>query len=152
VKAVILAGALALAAFQVSRAQTPPEAPSSPTGLWSLDQGKAEVEITICGEALCGQLISAAKIRANPDLEDKKNSDPVLKKRKVKGLTILRGFTGGPWEWRGGAVYNPDDGGTYHGVIRLIDGQTLKLTGCIIWPLCKSVKLHRTAGPTDQQS
>lgn len=87
--------------------------------------------------------MTADKIRAEPDLVDKKNVDPKLRKRKVKGLRILTGFIGGPLEWTGGLLYNPDDGGTYKGVIRLVDRYTMKVTGCIVWPLCKSTKLKK---------
>jgi uncharacterized protein (DUF2147 family) len=51
---------------------------------------------------------------------------------------ILTGFTGGPKEWRGGSVYNPEDGGTYHGAIHLIAPDKLKLEGCIIYPFCQT--------------
>ncbi len=32
---------------------------------------------------------------------------------------FLSGFSGGPTQWKGGRVYNPDDGGTYKGTIKL---------------------------------
>jgi uncharacterized protein (DUF2147 family) len=148
VKRIVLAAVLTFAAAAAATAQPESDAASSAVGLWATDNGRAEIQIVDCDGALCGDLVSAVTIRADPDLEDKRNSNPALQRRKLKGLRILRGFTGGPTEWRGGSVYNPDDGGTYRGVITLVDSQTLKLTGCIIWPICKTTRLIRT--PTTQ--
>jgi hypothetical protein len=40
--------------------------------------------------------------------------------------------------WEGGSIYNPEDGGTYKATITIADADTLKLKGCIVWPLCKT--------------
>jgi len=61
-----------------------------------------------------------------------------LRNRQLKGLTILQGFARGENGWDGGSIYNPDDGGTYKATITIADPDTLKLKGCIVWPLCKT--------------
>ncbi|HTI66723.1 MAG TPA: DUF2147 domain-containing protein [Caulobacteraceae bacterium] len=114
-------------------------------GLWMVGDNKGQISIEECGDSLCGRILDAPKIRANADMVDKKNKNPQLRQRRLKGLLILTGFVGGPSEWRNGAVYNPDDGGTYRGTIKLVDEDTIKVAGCIVWPLCKSIKLTRVA-------
>lgn len=139
---------LSLAAAAAALASAPALAAAPVTGLWSLPQGKTEIVIAECGQVLCGRIVSAARIEKNPDAVDKKNKDPDLRLRKLKGLMVLNGFTGGPSEWKGGTVYNPNDGSTYHATLALIDDDTLEVTGCIVRPLCKTAKLTRAHGPT----
>jgi uncharacterized protein (DUF2147 family) len=96
------------------------------------------VEITPCGASICGRLIDSDSIRADPQRRDIHNQDPAQRQRPLKGLMMLQGFHGGASQWDGGSVYNPDDGGTYHGTLTMVDANTLKVRGCVVWPLCKS--------------
>ncbi len=109
-----------------------------PTGLWRTPTNGGQVRISRCGQALCGTLVTADNIQANPNLRDVNNADRALRTRRVQGLQMLSGFTGGPSEWRGGAVYNPQDGRTYRGTITLSNADTLNLRGCVIAPLCRT--------------
>jgi uncharacterized protein (DUF2147 family) len=77
-------------------------------------------------------------IRTNPAYPDSANRDPALRSRALKGLTILQGFRRDGEGWSGGTIYNPEDGGTYKATVTLADANTLKLKGCIVWPLCKT--------------
>ncbi len=126
------AAALALSAFAV------PALAADPTGLWQTQTNNGQVRIERCGNALCGTLVTSAAIRANPDQKDVKNKDESQRGRTLRGLRMLSGFTGGPTEWRGGSVYNPEDGGTYRGTIIMPNDNTLRLRGCIVAPLCKT--------------
>lgn len=108
------------------------------TGLWQTPTKSGQVEISKCGASLCGRLVSSEGIKADPGLTDKNNSDAALRGRRLKGLTILTGFSGGPKEWTGGSIYNADDGRTYSASITLVNDDTLKLRGCVIAPLCKT--------------
>ncbi|OYX29872.1 MAG: hypothetical protein B7Y99_12490 [Caulobacterales bacterium 32-69-10] len=144
----IMRGRLHIAAFAalalLALAAAPAQAMTSVTGVWSVADGKAEITIRECGETLCGRLINARKIEANPDIIDKKNRNPSLRPRKLKGILVLTGFvSGGPAQWKNGSIYNPDDGGTYRATMKQIDDDTLKVAGCIVWPLCKSTRLKR---------
>ena len=130
VRLAVLAAALAAA--------TPTWAASPAEGLWRTPTRGGLVEIAACGDALCGRLFTSDGIRADPGLKDTENRDPALRGRTLKDLPMLQGFTGGPTEWKGGKVYNPEDGGTYKGTIKLTAPDRLKLTGCIVFPLCKS--------------
>jgi uncharacterized protein (DUF2147 family) len=116
-------------------------------GLWSVADGKAEITIQECGDTLCGHLVGARKLETNPDIVDKKNRNPLLRLRKLKGILVLTGFvSGGPQEWKNGSIYNPEDGGTYKATMKQLDDDTLKVAGCIVWPLCKSTRLTRIRG------
>ncbi|WP_292053397.1 MULTISPECIES: DUF2147 domain-containing protein [unclassified Brevundimonas] len=115
-----------------------PALAGDPTGLWQTPTNGGQVRIERCGNALCGTLVTSAAIRANPGQLDVKNKDEAQRGRTLRGLRMLSGFTGGPTEWRGGSVYNPEDGGTYRGTITMTNDNTLRLRGCIVAPLCKT--------------
>ncbi|HTI66370.1 MAG TPA: DUF2147 domain-containing protein [Caulobacteraceae bacterium] len=113
-------------------------AASPAEGLWRTPTRGGQVRIAECGAALCGRLVGSDAITADPTLADTRNKDAALRTRPLKDLPLLQGFAGGPAEWKGGTVYNPEDGGTYRGSIKLADPDTLRLTGCIVFPLCKT--------------
>lgn len=115
-----------------------PAAAADIDGVWLSPSRQAHVQITHCGDALCGKVISATRPKTNPEFLDVHNKDPSLRSRRVIGMLLLEGFTGGPTEWTGGHVYNPGDGNTYRGTLDLVDENHLKLTGCALWFLCKS--------------
>jgi len=115
-----------------------PALAADPTGLWQTPTRNGQVEITKCGNALCGRLVSSDGIRADPGLKDVHNQNAGLRDRQLKGLTILTGFSGGPTEWSGGKIYNAEDGKTYSGSITLDGDSKLSLRGCVIAPLCKT--------------
>lgn len=107
------------------------------TGRWRTPGNGGEVELVKCGAVLCGKLISSSELKAHPDALDARNKDAAKRGRKLVGLTFLEGFKGGPAEWTGGRIYNPEDGNTYSGTITL-QGDTLKLKGCAMAMLCKT--------------
>lgn len=102
------------------------------TGIWATGTEGGRVQIYRCGAALCGKIIGASRLRANPDLRDERNSDTKLRSRRIKGLVVLRGFTGGPREWQGGPVYDPETGdGAPRGHLKLLAKDRLELKGCV---------------------
>lgn len=102
------------------------------TGLWATGSEGGRVEIYRCGAALCGKVVDAARLRTNPDLRDVRNSNAKLRDRRLKGLVVLRGFTGGPTEWEGGPVYDPETGdGAPRGYLKLLPNRKLELKGCV---------------------
>jgi uncharacterized protein (DUF2147 family) len=107
-------------------------------GRWKAPLNGAVIDIAPCGQAWCGKIVTSDQIKADPEARDVRNKDAALRDRKLVGLVMLQGFTGGPTEWTGGSVYNPDDGGTYTGKITAQGDDAIKLTGCIIFPLCKT--------------
>jgi len=111
---------------------TQPAAARDLTGIWATGTEGGRVQIYRCGEALCGRVVDAARLRANPDLTDLRNSDAALRARKLKGLVVLQGFKGGPAEWEGGPVYDPETGsGARKGYLKLLPDGKLELKGCV---------------------
>jgi len=115
------------------------------TGVWATGSEGGRVEIYRCGTALCGKVIDAARLRGNPDLRDVRNSDAKLRGRRIKGLVVLKGFTGGPAEWKGGPVYDPETGdGASRGYLKLLANGKLELKGCVAF-ICRT-KIWTKAG------
>jgi uncharacterized protein (DUF2147 family) len=77
---------------------------------------RVAIQIARCNAAICGRIVW---LRAARDTQghwqvDRKNPDPALQRRRLCGLTILRGLRAeGTDHWGGGSLYNPDDGETY---------------------------------------
>ena len=111
-------------------------------GHWQTETRHGIVEISACENAaqgiLCGRLITSYGIRANPALRDVNNKDAALRNRPLRNIPMLQGFHRKDNELVGGTIYNGEDGGTYQATLTLIDANTLKVKGCIVWPLCKS--------------
>ncbi len=134
--AVIAAGMVAAA----SAAQ----ADSSATGIWRMANGKVTVRLAQCGAGLCGTVIGLRKPldkQGKPKL-DKENPNASLRHRPVIGLMILSNMKpigGDRWN---GTIYNPDDGNTYNSKMRMQNGNTMKVEGCVS-VFCKSMKFIR---------
>jgi len=117
--------------------------PDTVVGRWRTETRNGIVEITRCGSSLCGNLVTSDGIAASPALKDTNNKDEKLRNRTLKGLPMLWGFRFDAGTWAKGNVYNAEDGGTYSATITTADANTLKLKGCIVWPLCKNQVWHR---------
>ena len=135
----ILAAALALS----SAGFVAPAFAQDVTGLWQTQTNGGQVEISHCGNSLCGKLVNSNHIKSDPAVKDEKNKDASLRNRPLKNMQMLYDFTGGPTKWTGGKVYNAADGGTYSVTITLLSANELKLKGCIVAPLCKTEKWTR---------
>jgi len=110
-----------------------PAAANSIFGLWATEKNNGRVLIELCGNAICGRVVDGNQLRANPDQMDVNNPDPAKRARRVKGLTILDGYTGSPPQWSGGSVYDPQTGDeTHDSTLILVSPDTLKVEGCRI--------------------
>ena len=108
-------------------------------GVWATGSEGGRVEIYRCGKALCGKIVDAARLRDNPDLRDVRNPDPSLRNRRLKGLVVLRNFTGGPTKWQGGPVYDPESGdGANKAYLTLRDDGKLEVKGCKAAIFCRT--------------
>jgi uncharacterized protein (DUF2147 family) len=115
-----------LAASQVGAAD--------PTGRWWAEGGAAQVEITRCGDALCGRV---AWLRAPLDesgclVRDAENPDPALRGRSLIGVDLLQNLrpsAGDPSEWTGGEIYDPTSGRVYRAALRMDGPDHLRLRG-----------------------
>lgn len=129
----------ALAALAM--AATPAVALAAPgiTGVWATGSEGGKVEIYRCGSALCGKIVDASRLRTNPDLRDVRNPDSSLRERRLKGLVVLRNFRGGPSEWKGGPVYDPESGdGAATGYLTLRSDGKLEVKGCKAAIFCRT--------------
>jgi uncharacterized protein (DUF2147 family) len=103
-------------------------------GIW-LTGGKepAKIQIYKAGEKFYGKIIwlknptENGKLRADVNNPDKsKRSTPVI------GLVILTGFKfDGDDEWKGGDIYDPENGKTYSSYMYLKTSNTLKVRGYV---------------------
>ncbi len=110
-----------------------------PTGFWKTEKRNGVVEIFRCGTAFCGRVSDAAILRENPKQTDVNNPDRALRNRMVRGLIVLKNFTGGAGEWTGGPLYDPDTGDSAPtGRLRLRDAKTLEVRGCIARFFCRT--------------
>lgn len=103
------------------------------TGTWLTQNGLSQVRISPCGGARCGTIVwTKAQAR------DGRNPDPSLRSRDLVGVRIFSEGrpTAGGWT---GTLYNPLDGNTYSGKMRLRSAGELELSGCILAGLlCQS--------------
>lgn len=108
-------------------------------GLWRTpSDGGSVVRLERCGARLCGAVVSSVRLKTNPDQRDVRNSDPSKRDRALKGLRILEVTPSPDGRLGEGWVYNPEDGRTYRGAIRVLEGGRLQLKGCVVRPICKS--------------
>jgi len=100
-------------------------------GVWRTPSNDGRVVVLRCGQFVCAHILDAAPLRANPDQRDIYNPDPAMRGRRVKNLFVLEGYEGGPYEWRGGSIYDPQTG--YESAdtsLRFIPPETLIVKGC----------------------
>lgn len=130
---------LALGLFAASAAQA--QARNELAGRWVTEGFGSIVEFRPCAAAgeMCGRIVWlwAAATGGSPRL-DARNPDPSLRRRPVVGVEIVSGLRQtAPGAWERGRLYNPDDGRTYTGTLRLRDGQ-LELRGCALGVVCRN--------------
>ena len=127
-----------LTATCLAWAVAPALADSSPTGWWMDQSGKAGIEISPCGADLCGRIewLRAPLDSAGKPKTDIHNSNEALRGRKLCGMQILGNFVpdedGG---WKGGWIYDPQGGKTYHSVMHVAADGTLHVRGYVGIPL-----------------
>tara|TARA_R110002167_G_scaffold58377_7_gene165457 strand:- start:292 stop:798 length:507 start_codon:yes stop_codon:yes gene_type:complete len=113
------------------------------SGLWATERYTAQVRIEPCPEAsdsLCGTIVwlwDPLDEDGQPK-RDRENPDRDKRGRLLVGTAILQGFhTDGTGQWQGGHIYNPEDGATYEGTLRLKGPGLLEVTGCVLM-FCRS--------------
>ncbi|HBN22850.1 MAG TPA: DUF2147 domain-containing protein [Holosporales bacterium] len=114
-------------------------------GVWQTEKKEdenrtAHVQISNCEDnpqQLCGKIIALEEpIDPNtgkPKL-DKKNPDETLRARPIMGVLMLKGFNKEDENtYTGGTIYSPRTGKTYDSKLELVNGDTLEVTGYILF-------------------
>ena len=127
----------ALTALTASLALAGVASASDVTGVWRTTERGGRIEINSCGNSICGKIVGGT-VGAGEVTTDAKNRDAALRSRPLNGLVIMKGFTGGPNEWTGGTIYNPNDGGTYKASVKLAAEDTLQVKGCVAAMICQT--------------
>lgn len=116
--------------------------PSAIAGDWLVESHDAVIRIEQAGDEYQGyilwQLHDTYGPEDGPDLNgkivtDRHNPDPALRSRPLTGLRLLTGLKFDPdsKKWKGGHIYNSDDGRTYNCWVRLRSPDRLQLHGYI---------------------
>jgi uncharacterized protein (DUF2147 family) len=131
--------ALWLAATAIGLAATPAGAQSTtPVGVWLHDNKRIEIEITPCGETLCGKLVwfKRPNDAQGLPLVDLNNPDSALRARPLIGLVVLNGLRRtGENTWENGSIYDPDDGATYNASMSMQDDGALQVRAYVLMPM-----------------
>ena len=126
-----------------AQAQAPAQAaeakkPSALFGEWWTPGFGARVRIEPCGDAVCGRIVWTWD-DAPHDIVDK----APLAGRKVIDAMHSEDAT----HWRGGRLYNPEDGRDYKGGLHLQSPNRLVVDGCVLF-VCKQ-QVWRRADPAN---
>lgn len=113
-------------------------------GVWQHPENGSRIEIYACEQGrLCMKIVA---IGDGQQLDDK-NAEPNLRSRPIIGLTIMSGAqrtADGGWS---GRLYNRTDGQYYDGHLAPVGTDKLKLTGCAVAALCRSMIWQRVPKP-----
>lgn len=144
---------VAIAAIQTAAAEPGERRSRQPMGRWATAGFGSIVELAPChadgtGETMCGRILwlwDALDSAGRPRV-DEENPEARARNRPLVGVEILRGFREtSPGVWTAGSVYNPDDGRTYSGSIRLQPNGALELEGCALRIFCQRQTWRRPA-------
>ncbi|NRG19135.1 DUF2147 domain-containing protein [Rhizobiales bacterium] len=130
----IKTSAIAATALATVTLAVPQAGAADATGVWSRPSGSSRIQISSCGNALCGKLVWLKEPR-----NDVNNPDPAKRGNPLLGTEIVLGMkpTGKADTWKG-KVYNAEDGKTYTGYITLHGNSKMELEGCVLGGLiCK---------------
>ena len=122
-----------LVAFGFALLTVPAQSQSAdPSGTWLTQSGDSRVRIAKCGAALCGTIISSTYQK------DVNNPDPKLRDRNMVGVQMISDIRPSS-DGYSGQLYNPQDGKTYTGKLKVMSPTTLQLSGCVLGGLiCRS--------------
>jgi uncharacterized protein (DUF2147 family) len=101
---------------------------SGVTGEWWTPGFNARVRIEPCGDAVCGRIVW---------LWDETPKDIADRNPLVGRLVIDAMSAAEPGRWRGGRLYNPEDGRDYRGSLHLQSPTRLVVDGCVLF-VCRT--------------
>ncbi|MEE4237511.1 MAG: DUF2147 domain-containing protein [Anderseniella sp.] len=109
-------------------------------GVWADEEGKSNIEISPCGQYLCGHIVWLREPfdEAGNPKTDTNNPDASQRMRPIIGLTIMKGLEpNSDGDLLKGLVYNAQNGKVYD-VYLDPKGATMEVEGCFAKFLCGS--------------
>jgi uncharacterized protein (DUF2147 family) len=104
---------------------------------WRTQSGAGTVRIEACGAKTCGRILTGTPKAGETGL-DFRNPNPAMRSRALVGANILSGFTKQADDsYKGGTIYNPEDGKTYRSEFKLKRDGNLEVKGCV-GPFCQT--------------
>lgn len=146
------ASAMALGSIIVLPETRPAHAAPPEVGTWVDHDGKGAIEITQCGQGLCGNIVwlkNPLNDEGQP-LHDRRNPDASKRNRPICGLPVIGNLRMTSDGWDDGWIYSPEEGSQYDLAIQVTGPNKLTVTGY------KGVKLFSktfvwTRAPTSLQ-
>ena len=136
----MLCAVIAGLAFVVSPTTAETPMPPDVTGIWIDHTGQGAVEITPCGQRICGRVVWLK------DPKHKSRSGKPICGTQVLG--DLQRQTANSWE--AGWIYNPEDEERFSAALKLANADTLLVTGYLgIKLLGETFTWKRSSGPLD---
>lgn len=141
--AAVLLLAIGLATAAIIQGDASAQTRSDIAGNWATRGFGSIVQFRPCAgapETMCGRIIWLwePNEQNGSARTDSHNPDRALRTRSLIGVELVRGLRQTePGVWSDGALYNPDDGRTYTGTIRLRGG-ALELRGCALGVFCQT--------------
>jgi uncharacterized protein (DUF2147 family) len=132
---VVTSAVLAAGALATPSGTTPVATP--PVGIWRTGDDDSEVRIAPCGAYVCGYPVTPAPTPEEPERRDVHNPDPSLRGRPMRLVQIFKLTQVSERFWRGW-IYSPRNGKMYHARLEMQGPEKIKLTGCLVGPLCES--------------
>ena len=133
----------ALLAAGAAFAQAPAPRPPAPdvSGLWIDHTGQGAVEISPCGNRVCGRVVWLK----NPDHKSKSG-------KRICGTQVLGDLQARPDNaWEEGWIYNPEDEERFSAALKLTSANTLQVTGYLgIKLLGETFIWKRSLAPLDR--
>jgi uncharacterized protein (DUF2147 family) len=105
-------------------------------GIWLTAEKDAKIEISQRESRFYGKMIwltPNVDENGNP-LTDTENPDASKRNRKLEGLEIISNLVYADGKWKG-KIYDPESGKTYSSEIKLVNEDTLELTGYVGLPM-----------------
>lgn len=129
--ALAFAPVLALVAFYLAGGVAEAQKAADPSGIWLTETGESKVRLSRCGAGFCGTIVSTT----GKGLDDN-NPDPALRTRSVVGVQIVNA-TSASGDGYSGTLYNPKDGKTYSGSLKMTGPNAIEVSGCVMSVFCK---------------
>ena len=102
-------------------------------GTWLTEGGNSQVRIAPCGSFRCATIVWT-----RAEARDVNNPDPGLRSRSLVGVRLIADGRPEREGWTG-TLYNPLDGRTYAGKLKVKGPGELELSGCVLAGLfCRS--------------